>query len=80
MWEEEMKRFQEQKNGLKVITSVNLECSAHGVFDKNKLANNFLNFLQEIFEYKGDGLNLKKLKLKISGFNLNSSEYLYKIR
>ena len=63
-----------------MISSINLECSAHGVFNKMKLANVFLDFLEEVFEYKGDDVNVKKLKINISGFNLNSSEELYKIR
>jgi hypothetical protein len=49
-----------------------LECSAHGVFKKIKLANVFLDFLEEIFSYKGAKAKVKKLTLKISGFNLNS--------
>jgi len=38
------------------------------------LARIFLEFLEQIFFYEGEDVFIKKLKLNISGFNLNSNK------
>ena len=65
----------------KNVNSLSLECSGHGSFNKQNVLRRFLEYLTDALDKMTE---IKKLKIKISGVELNSksqgsSEYKIKI-
>lgn len=52
------------------VSSICLDCSAHGSFKPEKVATRFIETLDQVFSHNP---NIKKVKIKLSGFDLSAN-------